>query len=117
MHITGRKNRINLNLGEKIYFMYHAGGGFSASCFYERFAKFIKNDQELLKIEALPWEGVGCWSPVFPAMGADMHLAGMIALEQLMILLERQEKGNCAIVYEKITDENGIMKSYDRIFV
>ena len=102
---------------EKIYFMYHAGGGFSASCFYERFAKFIKNDQNLLKIEALPWEGVGCWSPVFPAMGADMQLAGMIALEQLMILLERQEKGNCAIVYEKITDENGIMKSYDRIFV
>ena len=25
---------------------------------------------------------------------ADMELAGMIALEQLMILLERQEKGN-----------------------
>ena len=41
---------------EKIYFMYHTGGGFSASCFYERFAKFIKRDQELLKIEALPWD-------------------------------------------------------------
>lgn len=100
-----------------MYFMYHAGGGFLVSCFYKKFAEFIKKDHELLKKENLPWGGIGCWSPVFPAMGADMQLAGMIALEQLMILLDRQEKGNCAIVYEKITNENGIMKSYDGIFV
>lgn len=62
----------------------------------------------LRRFEKVNLMAYSSWSPVVLAMGADMLLAGRIALEQLMILLERQEKGNCAIVYEKLLMKMGL---------
>ncbi|MBE5062996.1 ThiF family adenylyltransferase [Lachnospiraceae bacterium DSM 108991] len=89
-----------------VYFGYHKGFGFPIKKYVDKFRDYIKKDSEDMEGEKIPWEGIGCWNPVFPACSIDMVMASTMAVKLLtklidsncaedkMILFQWKEKGN-----------------------
>lgn len=55
--------------------------------FSQQMLELIQKDKKKMNIENLPWDGVGCWNPVFPALGYDMYMAASVAVEMMTKLI------------------------------
>ncbi len=100
---------------ERAYFSYHKGRHFNSSMFDSRLEDMTKKDKEQMKKDGLPWDGVGCWNPVFPALACDMHLAATSAVEMFVQLIakKRNETFNC--IFQKKYGMDGLFAGYERI--
>lgn len=85
---------------------------FSYEMFSEIFGDAIRNDLEKYKIEDIPWDGIGCWSPVFPAKTSDVMLAAATAVAIITHYLEKGEITNKNFIYQKKYDEDGFLIGY-----
>ena len=63
----------------------------------------------------MPWEGIGCWSPVFPAKTSDVMLAAATATEIITHFLRKGETPNKNFMYKKEYDEDGFLIGYRQI--
>ena len=63
----------------------------------------------------LPWEGIGCWSPVFPALAPDVQLTASFATNILKELIEKDIDGKKFYIYEREIDEDGVLKGFVRV--
>jgi len=63
----------------------------------------------------LPWEGTGCWSPVFPAMAADVQLVASFVTGIIKSILENEVQEDRYYMYKKEFDEDGVIKGFVRI--
>lgn len=57
---------------ENTYFCSSRLGRFSAKIYWEKFGSLLLNEKKKAERAGLPWEGLGCWSPVFPARASDV---------------------------------------------
>lgn len=88
---TGDDNVIsdlqNLNLSDKIfvscsiglfakrlYLFLHKGSNLPGDIFFKHLAPYLKLDISEHTGEQIPWEGYGCWHPVYPAKADDIWL-------------------------------------------
>ena len=76
---------------------------------------WLKQDKEQMLKDRLPWDGVGCWNPVFPALDCDMHLAGTSAVEILAQLIVKKENGPYNFIFQKKYGMDGLFAGYERI--
>ena len=67
------------------------------------------------RIEELPWEGIGCWNPVFPALGYDMYIAASVAVQLLTKLIVDDSKSVYTCVFGKKYGMDGLFSGYERI--
>ena len=74
----------------------------------------MRKDAEKIKEEGLPWEGTGCWSPVFPARHSDVSRAASLVVDCIDRMTERRKtKANFAYVTKR--DEDGFLLGIDRM--
>jgi hypothetical protein len=63
----------------------------------------------------LPWEGIGCWSLVFPAMAADVQLVASFSTIIIKTILEQDLNDDKYFIYERVNDEDGVIKGFVRV--
>lgn len=99
---------------ENVYFSASTLGLFSSSAYWETFGEMLRADASRINTEELPWEGTGCWSPVFPAKNADVSRAASLVVDCVNQMMENEQCGiNLAYVTRR--DGNGVMLGIDRI--
>ena len=101
---------------ERMYFVYNNGQRFNSNMFFNAIHKYVKADNEMMSIDGLPWDGIGCWHPVFPAYAYDIQLATTVATMVLTGLISKEHIGQMQLIYEKKYDENGLLVNYERIY-
>lgn len=66
---------------------------------------WLRKERTGYSVEDLPWEGIGCWHPIFPARVEDVRLFASLAVKRLeqwaekpgeakLTVFERDEEGN-----------------------
>lgn len=100
---------------ERLYFVYYKGKEFNETMFSQQIVELIEKDKQKMDIEQLPWDGVGCWNPVFPAMEYDMYMAASIAVEMITKLINNCSKRIYTCVFEKKYDGDGMLIGYEKI--
>jgi molybdopterin/thiamine biosynthesis adenylyltransferase len=117
-HLKKTKIICSVSVGykaEKMYFLYYKGNQFTVNLFDQRVIEFTKQDKKKIIDDELPWDGIGCWNPVFPAYSCDMQLAGTVATMAMTDLIKKNDIGTKCFVYQKKYDESGIFMGYERI--
>lgn len=87
----------------------------NSSMFDSRMERITQQDKEQMLADGLPWEGIGCWHPVFPALGCDMYLAATSAVEMLIQLIARGKEGSHNYILQKKYGMDGLFAGYERI--
>jgi len=100
---------------EKMYFLYYKGNQFNINLFDKQIIEHTDHDKQEIINDELPWDGIGCWNPVFPAYYYDMQLAGTVATIALTDLIKKNDIEMVCFVYQKKYDENGMFMGYERI--
>lgn len=100
---------------EKLYFVYYKGKEFGENVFNQHMLEMIYRDKKRIDIEELPWEGIGCWNPVFPALGYDMYIAASVAVQLLTKLIVDDSKSVYTCVFGKKYGMDGLFSGYERI--
>lgn len=116
--INTEKIIISISVGfkaEKLYFVYYKGKKFNENIFSQRILEMIYKDKKQIDIEELPWEGIGCWNPVFPALGYDMYMAASVAVQLLTKLIVDDSKRVYTCVFGKKYGMDGLFSGYERI--
>lgn len=116
--IRKEKTFISVSVGykaERMYFLYYRGKNLTSSMFDERLRKIVQKDKEQMLIDGLPWDGIGCWNPVFPAFGCDMYLAATMAVEIIIQLIAKGEEGAYSYILQKKYGMDGLFAGYERI--
>lgn len=100
---------VSLSLGWRAQSLYaHAERArrFNAEAFRAAIDPQVANDLRSTVTEVAPWEGVGCWAPVFPALHTDVHLlaaTGVTFLREFITSRAARESR----VYEQVHGDNG----------
>ena len=116
--IESKKIFVSVSVGykaERMYFLYYQGQGLDYSIFDDRLLEMTRKDKAQMQIDGLPWEGTGCWSPVFPALGCDMYLAATAAVEMLIQLVDKDMKGSYGCILQKKYGMDGLFVGYERV--
>lgn len=98
-----------------LYFSYQKGNSFDLDKYCKHFLDKMKENKALIDFDDLPWEGTGCWSPVFPAMASDVQLVAAFATGIVKTLTESDLDGERYFIYQKDVDEDGVIKGFARI--
>lgn len=116
--ISTRKTFVSVSVGykaERVYFIYYKGKNFNNSMFDSRLEIMTQQDKEQMLADGLPWDGIGCWNPVFPALGCDIYLAATSAVEILIQLIARGNEGKYNYILQKKYGMEGLFAGYERI--
>ncbi|WP_298836042.1 ThiF family adenylyltransferase [Clostridium sp.] len=100
---------------EQLYIAAQQAETFSYETFTDIFGDVIQEDIKKCRLEDMPWEGIGCWSPVFPAKTSDVMLAAATATEIITHFLRKGETTNKNFIYKKEYDEDGFLIGYRQI--
>lgn len=99
---------------ERVYVSASLLGSFSSEEYGKTFEGLMREDAEEIKEEGLPWEGTGCWSPIFPARHSDVSRAASLVVDCIDRITERRKaKANYAYVTKR--DEDGFLLGIDRM--
>lgn len=102
-------------MAEVLYFAYQTGKSFKLDQYIDKFSGMLKQDEKRVISSNLPWEGTGCWSPVFPAMASDVQLVASFATGIIKSVLENEVQEDRHYMYKKEFDEDGVIKGFVRI--
>lgn len=86
---------------------------FSFEEYQQRFEKIMADEAKSHPIKEMPWEGVGCWSPVFPAKVSDVARAASFAVDFINSYYEIGQL-NFHCCYYKINRDGGLISSFER---
>jgi len=81
-----KKDLVSLSLGpyaKRLYLFAARGERFPRQIMLERLQPWLLEDREKLREDDLPWESIGCWSPIFPARVDGIRLFAAIAVKAL----------------------------------
>ncbi len=116
--VNTKKIFISVSVGykaERMYFIYYNGDCFNLSLLDSRLEEMTQKDKERILADGLPWDGIGCWNPVFPAFGCDMYLAATSAVEMLIPLIAQGAEGAHNYILQKKYGMDGLFAGYERI--
>ena len=99
---------------ERVYVSASLLGSFSSEEYGKTFEGLMREDAEEIKEEGLPWEGTGCWSPIFPARHSDVSRAASLVVDCIDRITERR-KGKANYAYVTKRDEDGFLLGIDRM--
>ncbi|PNV65866.1 hypothetical protein C2L80_04160 [Rubneribacter badeniensis] len=98
---------------EKVYISASSLNSFSLKNYYDTYGQMMREDATLVRSEKMPWEGIGCWSPVFPAKNSDVSRAASLVVDCLDCLVKQ---GKTGVSYAYITkrDKDGVLLGIER---
>lgn len=97
---------------EQLYVVAEQAKTFSYKAFNDVFGYIIQENKKKYTFQDIPWEGIGCWSPVFPAKTSDVMLAAATATEIITHFLEKGKITNKNFIYKKEYDKDGFLIGY-----
>ena len=106
---------ITASFGFEAEFLYIAASRaieFSHTAYLDKFTPAINNHMKNYPWDNIPWEGVGCWSPVFPATTSDVMLASTIAVNTIINYLNIKEKELKHFIFAKNFNDGGYLIGY-----
>lgn len=113
-----KRKYISISFGYKaevLYFAYQRGCKFEFERYVANFSTKLKENERAICDKELPWEGIGCWSPVFPAMAADVQLVASFSTIIIKTILEQDLYDEKYFIYERVNDEDGVIKGFVRV--
>ena len=113
-----KKTYISVSFGYKadmLFLAFQRGNSFNKSEYYSSLGDEIKESEEEYMHAQLPWDGVGCWHPVYPAMAYDVQMVASIATGAVKTYMETEEKNSQYLVYGKKYDEDGVVQGFARL--
>jgi hypothetical protein len=82
------------------------GRNFDALCFRGAAKSWLDKEKEEFGENDFPWEGIGCWHPVFPARADDLWLMAAVASKALVDAIEQGIKHSRLMVFEQEIENN-----------
>lgn len=113
-----KKKYISISFGYKaevLYFAYQRGYKFEMKRYITNFSTKLRENGSTIYDKEFPWEGIGCWNPVFPAMAADVQLVASFSTILIKTILEQDIYDEKYFTYERVYDEDGVIKGFVRI--
>lgn len=107
---------ISLSFGynaNQLYITSEQINSFSYEKYVNLFKDAILKENKEIPFEDFPWEGIGCWSPVFPAKTSDLMLAASTAVGIIADIFEKGITEDINLIYQKRFDENGFLIGYE----
>ena len=99
---------------ERVYIYASSVGSFSFEGYQNAFGELLKEDAKRIEEKGLPWEGIGCWSPVFPAKHSDVSRAASLVADCINRTVERK-KLRASYAYVTKRDGCGFLLGIERI--
>lgn len=98
---------ISLGMAAKRLFCFVSQGKyFPRLTFKEKIASWLEQERQEYKNMKLPWAGVGCWHPVFPARCDDVWLLASVSVKYLDSIFEADLIHDSLAVFEQIYHDN-----------
>ena len=88
---------------------------FSLKVYEEKFGKLIAHENSKYDLGKLPWEGIGCWSPVFPATHAEISIAASIIVSTFDRKYGNKDSRPLYSTYAKQIGPDGIFSGVIRL--
>lgn len=73
---------------------------------------WLIREREEIRGREMPWEGTGCWNPVFPARASDFAFMAGVALRQIEAHLDLAPGEHVLHVTERYEDEAGTLVGF-----
>lgn len=105
---TGEKLFASASLGlhaERLFLFQAKAKVFPREAMVEALQPWLLDEKELVVGEELPWEGIGCWHPVFPARVDDVRLFASIVVKRLERLAVDSDAPPALHVFERSEGE------------
>lgn len=104
----GEKDFASLSLGfyaRRLFLFTARNATFPREAMLAELQPWLREERATYKEEEHPWEGIGCWHPIFPARVDDVRLFASLAVRRLdqlvekpgeptLIVLERDDEGS-----------------------
>lgn len=100
---------------ESLFLSYSKGRGFDLESYVAEFGDYMRESEAEYMNNDLPWEGVGCWHPVFPAMAYDVQLVASFAMGVINRFLEQDNRESKYYIYKKQYDQDGVIQGFARV--
>ncbi len=88
---------------------------FKSNNFYKQISPWLEKEKKEFSEVELPREGIGCWSPIFPARYDDILLASSTAIKVIENFIENQNKEELIAIYEQHSASDGIFIGYRKV--
>ena len=98
---------ISASLGfaaRRLYFFTHQTQLFSANKYFKLISPWISRERENYSEEEFPRDGIGCWSPVFPARIDDIWMMSSIVVKNIEKFIQTPSSRPRLLVYEQKWD-------------
>jgi len=92
----------------RLYLYLERGMTFSQSEFSEKIEPWLQEDAEDHAETEFPWEGVGCWHPVFPARYDDFSLWASVITRHLDLAANQRTQDPTLTVFEQTLTQEGL---------
>ena len=91
--------------GKRAFVFFSSGSKFPLDRFLEAVAPWIIQEREENSETELPWEGIGCWHPLFPARVDDIWMMASAAIKIIEANLESLAGEPVLSVIEQINED------------
>lgn len=71
---------------------------------------WLLRERDEIAGQEMPWEGTGCWHPVFPARASDFAMLAGVALRQIEACMHTSEGGYVLHVTERTEHSPGVVE-------
>ena len=101
---------LSVGYGARALYCFGANGtAFPRETFCEQFTPWGRSERQEHPVEDLPWEGIGCWHPVFPARTDDVLLMAAASVKFLQGLLEGRYHREKLVVFRQALLEEAFL--------
>jgi hypothetical protein len=94
----------------RLFFFAARGPCFPVASFSAAINPWLLLEREELGDTEMPWEGTGCWHPVFPARASDFAMMAGVALRQIEASLGLAEGRHELQVTERVEDGQHVLE-------
>ncbi len=91
--------------GKRAFVFISSGGRFPLDRFMEAVGPWISKEREENPGTELPWEGIGCWHPLFPARVDDIWMMASTAIKTIEANLESSTQEPVLSVIEQVYED------------
>jgi len=95
---------ISLSMGysaRRLFCFADSGCSFPRAAFLEQFGPHWQREREEHPLEELPWEGIGCWHPIFPGRIDDVWLLAAAAVKFIEGAIDGTHPAGAVAVFEQ----------------
>ena len=97
---------------KRVYILFQKSNAFRVNNFFERISPFLDLEREEYKDFDFPRDGVGCWSPLFPARQDDILVAASIFIKGLENFIDCDQGSEIIKVFNQYYNDEGYFLGY-----